>query len=65
MTNKKEKVGNAFCHIYLIVLSLIAVFPLCVSAKSYEFCNKQRKTNPIWISLNDRLLHQEVCYLLS
>ena len=28
MTNKKEKVGNAFCHIYLIVLSLIAVFPL-------------------------------------
>lgn len=28
MTNKKEKVGNVFCHIYLIVLSLIAVFPL-------------------------------------
>lgn len=28
MTNKKEKVGNAFCHIYLIILSLIAVFPL-------------------------------------
>ncbi len=28
MTNRKEKVGNAFCHIYLIVLSLIAVFPL-------------------------------------
>lgn len=28
MTNKKEKVRNAFCHIYLIVLSLIAVFPL-------------------------------------
>ena len=28
MTNKKEKVGNVFCHIYLIILSLIAVFPL-------------------------------------
>ena len=26
MTNKKEKVGNAFCHIYLIVLSLIDVY---------------------------------------
>ena len=39
MTNKKEKVGNAFCHIYLIVLSLIAVFPLVwvllCSVKSY------------------------------
>ena len=36
-----------------------------MSAKSYEFCNKQRKTNPIWISLNDRLLHQEMCYMIS
>lgn len=28
MKNKKEKVGNAFCHVYLIILSLIAFFPL-------------------------------------
>ncbi|MGE9882047.1 carbohydrate ABC transporter permease [Blautia obeum] len=28
MTNKKEKAGNVFCHIYLIILSVIAVFPL-------------------------------------
>ena len=27
--------------------------------------NKERKTNPIWISLNVRLLHRKVCYLLS
>ena len=24
-----------------------------MSAKSYEFCNKQRKTNPIWIKANN------------
>ena len=28
MTNKKTKTGNFFCHIYLIILSLIAFFPL-------------------------------------
>lgn len=28
MTNRKEKAGNLFCHIYLIILSLIAFFPL-------------------------------------
>lgn len=28
MKKKSEKVGNAFCHIYLIVLSAIAFFPL-------------------------------------
>ncbi|WP_394920485.1 carbohydrate ABC transporter permease [uncultured Robinsoniella sp.] len=28
MTNKKAKTGNFFCHIYLIILSLIAFFPL-------------------------------------
>lgn len=28
MTNRKGKVGNAFCHLYLIILSLIAFFPL-------------------------------------
>lgn len=27
--------------------------------------NTDFSSNPIWISLNDRLLHQEVCYLLS
>ena len=26
--NRKGKVGNAFCHLYLIILSLIAFFPL-------------------------------------
>ena len=26
---------------------------------------KHKETNPIWISLNVRLLHQKVCYLLS
>jgi NAD(P)-dependent dehydrogenase (short-subunit alcohol dehydrogenase family) len=26
---------------------------------------KQRKTNPIWISLNVRLLHRKACHLLS
>ena len=28
MMNRKVKVGNAFCHLYLIILSLIAFFPL-------------------------------------
>lgn len=28
MTNKKEKIGNGLCHIYLIILSVIACFPL-------------------------------------
>jgi len=28
MMNRKGKVGNAFCHLYLIILSLIAFFPL-------------------------------------
>ncbi len=27
--------------------------------------NKQQETNLIWISLNVRLLHRKVCYLLS
>lgn len=28
MTKKKEKVGDALCHVYLIILSIIAFFPL-------------------------------------
>lgn len=28
MVNIKEKIGNAFCHLYLIILSIIAFFPL-------------------------------------
>ncbi len=28
MTSLKSKIGNAFCHMYLIILSLIATFPL-------------------------------------
>lgn len=28
MTNKKEKIGNGLCHVYLIILSVIACFPL-------------------------------------
>lgn len=28
MISKKERIGNGFCHIYLIILSLIAFFPL-------------------------------------
>ena len=28
MGNRKEKVGNGLCHIYLIILSVIALFPL-------------------------------------
>lgn len=28
MTNRKEKIGNGLCHVYLIILSLIASFPL-------------------------------------
>ena len=28
MTNQKEKIGNGLCHVYLILLSLIAFFPL-------------------------------------
>ena len=28
MTNRKEKIGNGLCHVYLILLSLIAYFPL-------------------------------------
>ena len=58
-------IGMAFGAIPDFVPFLGKSLETCVSAKSYEFCNKQRKTNPIWISLNDRLLHQEVCYLLS
>ena len=28
MTNQKEKIGNGLCHVYLIILSMIAFFPL-------------------------------------
>lgn len=28
MRNRKEKIGNGLCHIYLIILSAIACFPL-------------------------------------
>ena len=28
MTNRKEKIGNGHCHVYLIILSVIAFFPL-------------------------------------
>ena len=28
MTNQKEKIGNGLCHVYLIILSVIAFFPL-------------------------------------
>ncbi len=28
MTNQKEKIGNGLCHLYLIILSVIAFFPL-------------------------------------
>ena len=28
MGKKKEKIGNGLCHIYLVVLSVIALFPL-------------------------------------
>ena len=28
MTNIKEKIGGAVCHVYLIILSIIAFFPL-------------------------------------
>ena len=28
MTNRKEKIGNGLCHVYLILLSFIAFFPL-------------------------------------
>ncbi len=40
-------------------------YSICMSAKSNELRNKQRKTNLIWISLNVRLLHRKVCHLLS
>lgn len=28
MTTKREKIGNGLCHVYLIILSIIAFFPL-------------------------------------
>lgn len=28
MFSKKDKIGNAFCHVYLILLSILAAFPL-------------------------------------
>lgn len=28
MTGKREKLGNALCHVYLVILSVIALFPL-------------------------------------
>lgn len=28
MTNQKEKIGNGLCHVYLIILSMVAFFPL-------------------------------------
>ncbi len=28
ITNQKEKIGNGLCHVYLIILSVIAFFPL-------------------------------------
>ena len=46
MTKKKGLIGNALCHVYLIILSVIAVFPLVWVLLSSIKTNGELTSNP-------------------
>lgn len=46
MTKKKGVIGNGFCHIYLIILSVISVFPLIWVLISSIKTNGELTSNP-------------------
>ncbi len=49
-----------------IKLQILAIgMHTCVTMDGYKRLRKHKETNFIWISLNVRLLHRKVCYLLS
>lgn len=58
MTGKKEKLGNGLCHVYLIILSIIALFPLlwvllCSVKSSGELTANPTKFLPIRFTLEN------------
>lgn len=58
MTGKKEKLGNGLCHVYLIILSVIALFPLlwvllCSVKSSGELTANPTKFLPIQFTLEN------------
>lgn len=58
MARNKAKIGNLFCHIYLIVLSLIALFPLvwvllCSVKTSGELTSNPTHFLPIKLTLEN------------
>ena len=56
MTKKKGLVGNALCHVYLIILSVIAVFPLVWVLLSSIKTNGELTSNPTkFIPINPTL----------
>lgn len=46
MTKKKGLIGNAFCHVYLMILSVVAVFPLVWVLLSSIKTNGELTANP-------------------
>ena len=56
MTKKKGLIGNALCHVYLIILSVIAVFPLVWVLLSSIKTNGELTSNPTkFIPINPTL----------
>lgn len=56
MTKKKGLVGNALCHVYLIILSVVAVFPLVWVLLSSIKTNGELTSNPTkFIPINPTL----------
>ena len=56
MTKKKGLIGNAFCHVYLIILSVVAVFPLVWVLLSSIKTNGELTSNPTkFIPINPTL----------
>ncbi len=56
MTKKKGLMGNALCHVYLIILSVIAVFPLVWVLLSSIKTNGELTSNPTkFIPINPTL----------
>lgn len=56
MTKKKGLIGNALCHVYLIILSVVAVFPLVWVLLSSIKTNGELTSNPTkFIPINPTL----------
>lgn len=58
MTGRKEKLGNGLCHVYLIILSVIALFPLlwvllCSVKSSGELTANPTRFLPIQFTLEN------------